>query len=425
MRDAPRGFDAALLADLRARVPLAGLVGRAVRLQRAGRHQKGCCPFHGEKNPSFVVYADGYHCFGCAAHGDHISWLMQHDGLSFAEAVGELADLAGIDLPNGARRPARVERAAPVQRVVEAPERDFIDSIDYARLVWKRAQGQVRWPIQTYLEARGVPRAVLARPGVMDDLLFCPQAPLSAWPKGADVRRLKSGPAMIAVIRSRAGAAQAGGDLNDPKSWPIIGVHATWLSEDYQANRRRADGSSIRKMLGDVQGGCVVLGRFAPEAPLAVGEGIETVLSALDGLDPDAGWCGLAALSLDNLQGRARLDPRGALPMWNLTPDMTRGALRFAHDGPVRVLVDADMKPLRVQTNARGLPIGPKIADVAGGRFVVREISQSERAWMCAQLAVKSWRAAGSGTVTAVRPRMGMDFNDQVKSAQSRSGVAA
>ncbi len=55
---------------------MAALVGRKVKLSRAGKSWKGCCPFHGEKSPSFYVYDDGYHCFGCGAHGDAIGFVM-------------------------------------------------------------------------------------------------------------------------------------------------------------------------------------------------------------------------------------------------------------------------------------------------------------------------------------------------------------
>ena len=65
----------------------------------AGRW-KGCCPFHGEKTPSFYVYEDGhYHCFGCGAHGDAIGFVMQSEGAGFMEAVERLAAEAG---PRGA-----------------------------------------------------------------------------------------------------------------------------------------------------------------------------------------------------------------------------------------------------------------------------------------------------------------------------------
>jgi DNA primase len=80
---------------------MAALVARRVKLSRSGRQMKGCCPFHGEKTPSFYVYEDGYHCFGCGAHGDAISFVMQTQGSSFPEAVAALAGEAGLELPKG------------------------------------------------------------------------------------------------------------------------------------------------------------------------------------------------------------------------------------------------------------------------------------------------------------------------------------
>src|SRR5271156_3095402 len=82
---------ASFLEELRARTPLAALVGRRVKLTRSGRQYKGCCPFHGEKTPSFYVYENGFHCFGCGAHGDAISFVMQSQGSSFIEAVTQLS----------------------------------------------------------------------------------------------------------------------------------------------------------------------------------------------------------------------------------------------------------------------------------------------------------------------------------------------
>ncbi len=83
---------ASFMDELRLRTPLAAVVGRRVRLARSGRQWKGCCPFHGEKTPSFYVYEDGhYHCFGCGAHGDAIGFVMQSEGAAFMEAVERLA----------------------------------------------------------------------------------------------------------------------------------------------------------------------------------------------------------------------------------------------------------------------------------------------------------------------------------------------
>ena len=99
------------LDELRARTPLAALVGRRVKLAKSGRNWTGCCPFHTEKTPSFYVYEDGFHCFGCGAHGDAISFVMQTDGASFPEAVERLAGEVGLDVPRPSPRVVAVEQA--------------------------------------------------------------------------------------------------------------------------------------------------------------------------------------------------------------------------------------------------------------------------------------------------------------------------
>ena len=100
----------AFLDELRARTPMAALVGRKVKLARSGKSWKGCCPFHGEKSPSFYVYDDGYHCFGCGAHGDAIGFVMQTEGAGFIEAVERLAGEAGLDVPKPSPQAAEAER---------------------------------------------------------------------------------------------------------------------------------------------------------------------------------------------------------------------------------------------------------------------------------------------------------------------------
>lgn len=96
MRFTPR-----FLEELRDRVPVADVVGRKVKLVRRGRNHLGLCPFHSEKSPSFSVSADKnfYHCFGCGVSGDIITFVMETEGLSFPEAVEQLASQAGMALP--------------------------------------------------------------------------------------------------------------------------------------------------------------------------------------------------------------------------------------------------------------------------------------------------------------------------------------
>lgn len=94
-------ISASFLDELRSRLTLSDIIGRKVKLTRAGREFKGCCPFHREKTPSFTVNDDKhfYHCFGCGAHGDAVGFLMKHDNLSFPEAVEVLASQAGMQVP--------------------------------------------------------------------------------------------------------------------------------------------------------------------------------------------------------------------------------------------------------------------------------------------------------------------------------------
>jgi len=90
-----------VLEEIRRRTDLVQLVGRRVKLIRKGRVMWGCCPFHGEKSPSFKVENErhAYKCFGCGAGGDAFKWLVETEGLSFPEAVEKLAAEAGVELP--------------------------------------------------------------------------------------------------------------------------------------------------------------------------------------------------------------------------------------------------------------------------------------------------------------------------------------
>src|SRR3546814_13121399 len=89
------------LDELRARVTLSTLIGKTVKVQKAGREYKACCPFHNEKTPSFTINDEKgfYHCFGCGAHGDAIRWMTDQRGLPFMEAGKELAAGAGMEVP--------------------------------------------------------------------------------------------------------------------------------------------------------------------------------------------------------------------------------------------------------------------------------------------------------------------------------------
>jgi DNA primase len=104
----PRQF----IDELLARTDIVELIDQRVPLKKAGRNYAACCPFHSEKSPSFTVSPDKqfYHCFGCGAHGNAISFMMEFEQLEFVEAIEELAQLHHLDVPReqgvGKARPA-------------------------------------------------------------------------------------------------------------------------------------------------------------------------------------------------------------------------------------------------------------------------------------------------------------------------------
>ncbi len=117
------------LDELRARTTLSALIGRSIKVTKAGREYKACCPFHNEKTPSFTINDEKgfYHCFGCGAHGDAIRWMTDQRGLSFMDAVKELADAAGMPVPAAdPRAAAKAERANTLYDVMAAAQEWFV-----------------------------------------------------------------------------------------------------------------------------------------------------------------------------------------------------------------------------------------------------------------------------------------------------------
>lgn len=104
------------IQDLLARVDVADVVGRYVQLKKGGINLLGLCPFHNEKSPSFTVSPTKqfYHCFGCGAHGSAITFLIEHTGASFPEAVRTLASAVGMTVPEENRSPS--QKAASSRR---------------------------------------------------------------------------------------------------------------------------------------------------------------------------------------------------------------------------------------------------------------------------------------------------------------------
>ncbi len=101
-------YDRNFTDELRTRLSIVDVVGRRVPLTKKGQNYWGCCPFHNEKTPSFSVNEEKgfYHCFGCGEHGDIISFTMKTGNLEFRDAIKELADLAGLKMPDYKPKPA-------------------------------------------------------------------------------------------------------------------------------------------------------------------------------------------------------------------------------------------------------------------------------------------------------------------------------
>jgi DNA primase len=155
----PNGF----IQELLSRVDVVEVVGRHVELKRAGTVHKGLCPFHGEKTPSFTVSPSRqtYHCFGCGAHGDAIRFLMENQGLHFMDAVRDLAQRAGITVPEGDTSPEERARAAE-QRQKQATLSEVLErAAQHYRAALKASPRAI-----DYLRARGLNGEIAARFGL-------------------------------------------------------------------------------------------------------------------------------------------------------------------------------------------------------------------------------------------------------------------
>jgi DNA primase len=140
----PRVIPQPFIQDLLHRVDIVDVVDRHVKLKRAGANFVACCPFHSEKTPSFTVSSTKqfYHCFGCGAHGTAIGFVMEFSGLGFVDAVKDLAQVAGMKVPEllSERSQQRAEQAPDLYAVLLAAAkfyrgqlRDAPQAIDYLK----------------------------------------------------------------------------------------------------------------------------------------------------------------------------------------------------------------------------------------------------------------------------------------------------
>jgi DNA primase len=149
-------YSPSVLEEIRNRLPPSAVVGRKVRLKKAGREWKGLSPFNAEKTPSFYVndQKQFYHCFSSGKHGDIFTFLMETEGLSFPEAVERLAAEAGVDLP----------KASPEDRVQETRRRSLHEVMELAAAFFEAAlRDRVGAKARDYLDRRALAPDIRAR----------------------------------------------------------------------------------------------------------------------------------------------------------------------------------------------------------------------------------------------------------------------
>src|SRR5215469_9107599 len=125
-------FTPQFLDELRARLPVSEVVGKRVRLKKAGREWKGLSPFQQEKTPSFTVndQKQFYHDFSTGKHGNIFDFVMETEGVSFVEAVERLASMAGLAIPAASPDAARQEaRRKSLHEVMELAAKFFQDTL--------------------------------------------------------------------------------------------------------------------------------------------------------------------------------------------------------------------------------------------------------------------------------------------------------
>lgn len=145
------------IQDLLNRVDIVDVVERYLPLKKAGQNYMACCPFHKEKSPSFTVSQTKqfYHCFGCGAHGSALSFVMEHQALSFPDAVRQLAESVGMQVPVEDKPQTEEQKKAPgIYDVLKT-------AFDFYRAQLKTAPQAIE-----YFKKRGVTGKTAARFGL-------------------------------------------------------------------------------------------------------------------------------------------------------------------------------------------------------------------------------------------------------------------
>ncbi|MBF5006086.1 DNA primase [Diaphorobacter caeni] len=152
------------IQDLLARTDVVDVVGHYVQLKKAGANYMGLCPFHGEKSPSFSVSPSKqfYHCFGCGKNGNAIGFLMDHAGLGFRDAVQDLAQKAGMQVPDDDNTSPQDRERAVAQRKKQATLNDVLEKAGES---WRRQLRESPRAI-AYFKGRGVSGTIAKKYGL-------------------------------------------------------------------------------------------------------------------------------------------------------------------------------------------------------------------------------------------------------------------
>ncbi len=146
------------IQELLNRVDIVEVIDKSVPLKKAGANYSACCPFHNEKSPSFTVSPTKqfYHCFGCGAHGSALSFLMEYNGLSFVEAIHDLARQIGMIVPQEQRDPNLPP--ATSKAVLLSLQETLQQAANYYKAELKKSPRAIE-----YLKARGLSGQVAAK----------------------------------------------------------------------------------------------------------------------------------------------------------------------------------------------------------------------------------------------------------------------
>ncbi|MBH2057148.1 DNA primase [Neisseria meningitidis] len=149
--------------ELLAKTDIVDIIDEQVPLKKGGANYMACCPFHKEKTPSFSVSPTKqfYHCFSCGAHGSAIGFVMEHQGLSFPEAVQFLADRVGMIVPK-----VRGQNDNPEVRAERKKKQQTLEETTAAAADFYAQQLKFNPTAKAYLDKRGLSAEVIAHYGL-------------------------------------------------------------------------------------------------------------------------------------------------------------------------------------------------------------------------------------------------------------------